>query len=247
MKRYMPDIIAAIAVVPIVLGLIVWSQGCAVKTSASETSQDPNVYALSIEGKDSQVGGRVNGSEVIDVDLPGTQHMKNIGSKVDNAGMCVMTSIEMAAKTQNMGPKFVGLRDWCANDPGGAYPQKVVEQLDAYAKAKGIPNIRDLYIQYEGPDPWPVVEAALKTGRMPCITYGYSPRYPQGQIAHMVCAVKGADGKYGTVLDNNFVGEDAYEWMDIAELKRRINYPNRSGWVFVWLAPPPPPSPRNAK
>ncbi len=244
LKKFKYDFLFWGIVLVVLVGLITWSRGCAVKADPVYNTIGHEGPAL--EGKDSAIGGRTKGEEVLDVDLPGKLHIKNIGSKVDGAGMCVMSSIEMAARVQNMDPRWQGLRDWCANDPGGAYPQKVVEQLDAYAKAKGIPNVRDSYIQYEGPDPWPIIEAALKSGRCPCITYGYSPRYGK-EIAHMVCAVKGADGKYGVVLDNNFPGEDNYEWMDIPELKRRVNYPNRSGWVFVWLAPPPPPSPRNPK
>jgi hypothetical protein len=195
----------------------------------------------------SSVGGRVKGDEVLDADPPNSIHMKNIGSKVDNAGMCVTTSAEINALWQNLAKEFAGFRDYCANDPGGSYPQKMVEQLDAYAKQKGIANIRDLYVQYEGPDPYPIVQAALKSGRMACITYGTSPRYNNKRIAHMVCCVKAADGQYAAILDNNFPGEDAYEWMTHAELKRRITYPDGVGWVFVWLAPPPPPSPRNPK
>jgi hypothetical protein len=45
------------------------------------------------------------------------------------------------------------------------------------------------------------------------------------------------------VLDNNFIGEQSYEWMDRAELVKRIKHPNGRAWVFVWLmaAPPLPP------
>lgn len=194
---------------------------------------------------ESFVGGRTHAGEVVDCDLPESEHIKNIGSKVDGAGMCVMSSIEMAARWQCMDPRWRGLRDWCAKEEGGGYPEKVTKQLRAYAKAKGLPDPTPQYLQYEGPDPYPIVEAALKSGRMACITYGTSPRYNQGSIAHMVCCVKAGSGQYAVVLDNNFPGENAYEWMFSTELKRRINYPRRVGWVFVWLTPPPPPSPRN--
>jgi hypothetical protein len=50
---------------------------------------------------------------------------------------------------------------------------------------------------------------------------------------------------YGVVLDNNFPGEDRYEWVTRPELIRRTIYPNRSAWVFVWLHQGPPPSPKN--
>jgi hypothetical protein len=33
--------------------------------------------------------------------------------------------------------------------------------------------------------------------------------------------------------------------MSLEELLRRIKHPGGSGWLFVWLAPPPPPVPHN--
>ncbi|HYE77938.1 MAG TPA: hypothetical protein VEI97_08130 [bacterium] len=186
--------------------------------------------------------GRTHAGEPLDVDLPQQDHMQNIGSKVDGAGMCVMSSIEMAARWAGL-EEYRGLRDWCAREPGGGYPSKVDQQLAAYAKSKGLPPPQ--YVQYEGPDPGPVIEAALKSGRMACITYGWSPRYPgQSYIAHMVSCVK-ASGRFSVVLDNNYPGEARYEWMDRDELTRRCKFPQSTGWVFVWTAAPPPPSPRN--
>jgi hypothetical protein len=223
-------------VLPLVLGACL-AQGC---PAQGATFNPRTPYTDS-----SFEGGRAHAGEVLDCDLPESEHIKNIGSLIDGAGMCVMSSIEMAARYLNMDVRWRGLRDFCAREQGGGYPEKVVKQLAAYAKSKGLPDPTNQYLQYEGPDPWPIVEAALKSGRMACITYGTSPRYNQGSIAHMVCCVKAGSGQYAVVLDNNFPGEKNYEWMPNAELKRRINYPRRVGWVFVWLAPPPPPSPRN--
>lgn len=186
------------------------------------------------------VAGRQHAGEVLDCDLPGELQLKNIGSRVDGAGMCVMSSIEMAALWQGM-DEYKGLRDWCAREPGGGYPEKVDKQLAAFCRAKGLPPPR--YLQYEGPDVEPVLEAALRGGRMACVTYGWGERYGQ-PIAHMVCCAK-YTGQFGVVLDNNYPGEAQYEWMPRAELARRVKLPRQSGWVFVWLAPPPPPSPHN--
>lgn len=184
--------------------------------------------------------GRTYEGEHLDCDLLEKDHMPNIGSKVDGAGMCVMSSIEMAARFCGM-DQYRGLRDWCANEEGGGYPSKVDKQLAAFCKAKSLPQPQ--YVQYEGPEPGPILDAALSSGRMACITYGWSPRYGK-QIAHMVNLVK-YGGKYSVVLDNNFTGVNRYEWMDRDELLRRLSYPRKIGWVFVWLAPPPPASPRN--
>jgi hypothetical protein len=117
----------------------------------------------------------------------------------------------------------------------------VDRQLQAFCAARKFSMPQ--YLQYEGPRPEPVLEQCERTGRMACITYGYSPRYG-GTIAHMVCCVK-YGGRWAVCLDNNFPGEQSYEWMSQEELVRRLKHPSGSGWVFVWLAPPPPPVPHN--
>src|SRR5438046_1817956 len=80
--------------------------------------------------------------------------------------------------------------------------------------------------------------AAIRSGRMPCVTYGYSPRYvgppnPGGRIAHMVDCVH-YSAAWVAVLDNNFPGDDQYEWMKPDEFQRRwmLGNPN-GGWVVL--------------
>jgi hypothetical protein len=198
---------------------------------------------------DSHVGGNTYDGEELTCDLPGDQHIKNIGSRRDGAGMCVMSSVEMAARWDGL-EEYRGLRDWCANEAGGAYPEKVDDQLKRYAKAKGLPEPR--YFQYTGEDPGPLLELIDTTGRMAAVAYGTSPRYGGQAINHMVCCPK-YSGKYGVVLDNNFPGADRYEWIPRAELIRRMKTAAGPGgrathspaWVFVWLDAPPPPVPHN--
>lgn len=197
-------------------------------------------------GEKAFVAGRVHAGEPLDVDLPGALHMKNIGSRVDGKGMCVFSSIEMAARWHGL-DQYIGIRDFAAKEPGGGWPEKVDRQLAAFCRSKSLPEPR--YLQYEGPDVEPVIAAALRTGRMACVTYGFGERYigarnPTGEIGHMVCLAK-YSGQWAVVLDNNFPGESTYEWMSRTEAIRRVTLPRRSGWVFVWLEPPPPPSPRN--
>jgi hypothetical protein len=189
------------------------------------------------------VNSRSHDSEELAADLPGRFHIKNIGSRIDGSGMCVNSSIEMAATWAGM-DEWKGFRDWCADrEPGGSYPEKVDRQIAAYAKAKGLAVPK--YVQYQGPNPDKILALADKTGRMACMTYGWSPRYGM-RISHMVCCAK-FGGQYGVVLDNNFPGEDKYEWMGLNELVRRVKYPGQSGWVFVWLQAAPPPVPFNPK
>lgn len=187
------------------------------------------------------INGITHDSESLTCDLPGSQQMANVGSKRDGAGMCVFTSIEMSARFAGL-EQMRGFRDWVAtNYRGGGWPDKVDECLNAWFVAKKITPIK--YIQYEGKNPSEILDICDRTGRMANVTYGYSPRYG-GPIQHMVnCVMFRSD--YGVILDNNFPGEDRYEWVQRDELARRTIYPNKTAWIFVWLPPGPPPSPKN--
>lgn len=199
------------------------------------------------DGKSSWVNGREADGEVLTADFPGTLYMKNIGSYKDGAGMCVMTSITMCAKYLGLAD-YYDLRDWCANEPGGGYRTKVDNQIRRYEKAKGI-AAPVAYLQYEGPDPGPVLEA-IDRARLPLAhTYGWSPRY-NSRIAHMVAGVKHS-GRLAVVLDNNpmtdfDIGSNKiFEWMSRAEMIRRAKLGQGGNlWLFAWLAPPPPPCPK---
>ena len=192
-----------------------------------------DLHAQKSPSSSSVVNGRSKDGEELSADLPGPQHMKNIGSKRDGAGMCVFTSIEIAVRWHGI-ESFRGFRDWCANNyPGGGYPQKVDQLIAAYCKAKNIQV--PPYIQYEGTTVQPILDLCDRTGRMACITYGYSPRYGNATIAHMTCCPK-FSGKWSVCLDNNFPGIDSYEWMSPDEMQKRIKWPQNSGWIFAWLA-----------
>jgi hypothetical protein len=203
----------------------------------------------------STVGGKEYQSEQITADLPLEKMMWNIGSRVDGLGMCVDTSLEQAARYHGMND-FVGYRDWSAGFPGGSFPSKVDKQIAAWVKHKKIDAPE--YLQYEGPDPGPLLEQIDRTGRIACIAYGYSPRYG-GPINHMVYSPKPASGKFAAIVDNNQIGGvnnnegSRYEWMSRDELIKRMktaaDHRGRAvpinAWVFVWLSPPPPPPPFN--
>ena len=104
--------------------------------------------------------------EQITVDLPIDRMIENIGSKVDGAGMCVMTSITQGGIYQRVAG-VENLRDWCAKLPGGGYPEKVEQQIRQYFKEKGLPEPG--YLQYTGPDPEGLLDLIDKTGRTACV------------------------------------------------------------------------------
>ena len=182
----------------------------------------------------SSVGGRTSpdGAEEIQIDLPGQQHLKNSEGK-DGLGLCVFTSVEHAARWQNT-EAVAGFQKKMRLEPGGGWPDKLAAMMDRHCS--GAP-----YLQYEGHDPG-LIRLAIDTGRMPAITYGFSPRYG-GRVAHMVNLVHLTD-RWACVLDNNFPGDTQYEWMTPAELSHRWTM-GGGGWAVLLLSPPPPPIPAN--
>lgn len=187
------------------------------------------------------LGGKIapDNQTEIQIDFPLSEHIKNIGSKVDGAGMCVMSSIEMAARWSNM-ERLRGLRDWCAQEPGGGYPEKVDRQIEKYAK-KVLNSEKPDYIQYEGKDSQ-ILKTALETGRFPAVTYSGRDRVRySGSIAHMVCLAH-LDDKWAAIWDNNGTPGELI-WMTPQEFMTRWT-DGSSGWAFIWISPPPPPLPR---
>ena len=172
-----------------------------------------------------------DGTEVI-CDLPLSHWIKNVGGR-DGAGLCVFTSINMAAYWQNCEPLF-NFQKQMRTEPGGGYPEKVDRMMRKYAPST-------TYVQYSGDNP-AILDLAIKTGRMPSVTYGYSERYG-GRVAHMVNLVH-IDERIACVLDNNFIGAERLEWMSRGEFLRRWKL-GGGGWTVILLNPPPPPIPVN--
>lgn len=186
----------------------------------------------------SQVGGRVSpdGAEEVQLDLPGELHRKNTASK--GLGNCVFTSIHHSALWQSV-PAVQEFPKWLIDKgiPGGGYPEKVADLIPKIAKDRGLPTPE--FVQHTGGD-LSFLRLALRTGRMPGVTYGYSPRYGQN-VSHMVTLVHLSE-KWAAILDNNFPGEDKLEWMNIPEFERRWKL-RGGGWGVVLLKPGPPPVP----
>lgn len=198
----------------------------------------------------SVVNGRAYDGETLTCDFPPSLWMANIGSKVDRAGMCVTTSVEMVARY--LGLDFMrGFRDWCAKEPGGCYPDKLEDQLKRYCKLKGVPV--PPYVNFTGKNPADLLAQLDAAGLPYAHQYDECPRYasarnPRGKIAHMVFGVKHS-GRYAVVVDNNEIGGvdgksgKIFEWMACGEMIRRMEA-SGSDWIFAFLVPPPPPSPR---
>lgn len=196
---------------------------------------------------DAPVGAKVLGRVHDDgtelrCDLDPTQHQKNTGGS-DGAGLCVFASMRHTGLWQG-NPVFADLFNWMRNHPGGSYPTKTDAMIARYCKEKGVEKPR--YLQVEGGD-LEVLKHACASGRMPGVTYSFSPtgRYGGSRISHMVSLVH-ADDKHFVVLDNNYPGregkEEVYEWLTPQEFAKSY----APGWAVILLDPPgPPPRPWN--
>lgn len=184
-----------------------------------------------------QAAGPELDGEQITVDLPAELHLKNVGGS-DGAGLCVFTSGHHAAHWGNVRTLY-DWRKWMQSQPGGGYPEKVDKMLAQYCREKGVP-VPD-YVQNTGGD-MQFLELALRTGRMPCITYAGADGVYYGQtIAHMVNCVH-LSPRWFVILDNNYPGK--YLWLPRAEGEKRFKG-HAGGWSYLFLNPPPPPVPVN--
>ncbi len=182
-------------------------------------------------------GGRISPDGMVELvcDLPAGERKRNIASK--GLGCCVFRSLDYAARWQQV-PELYDLpekmRD--AGIPGGGYPDKVATILRQFG-----PDVS--YIQDTSGDA-DILEAILKTGRLPCVTYNGHDCHYAGGIAHMVC-LPYFDRQTGwaCVSDNNFPEENCFVWMSPDEFLKR--WPRGGGWVVCLLKSPPPPAPHN--
>lgn len=181
--------------------------------------------------------GPTHEAEAITCHLPEREHLKNAAGR-DGLGLCVFTSIDMAARWANE-PALIGLRDFMTRHPGGGYPEKVEQFLPRMAASKNMPVPG--YAQHTGGDP-EFLRRALATGRYVCVTYdGRDGVFYRNRIAHMVNLVHLSD-QYAVIQDNNFPGK--WLWMTPADFLSRWTGTG-GGWAIVLLRHGPPPIPVN--
>lgn len=180
-------------------------------------------------------GGKVSpdGTTEIAIDLPSSEKKRNVGGR-DGSGLCVFTSIEYGGRWANERELFDFQKNM-RSELGGGWPEKVDKMMKKYAPH--VAYIQDTTGDYE------LIKAAIRSGRMPGVTYnGHDPHY-RGSIAHMV-ALAHADDRWVCVSDNNYTQDNQFVWMSPADFKSRFNG-GGGGWSVILLKPGPPPMPRN--
>lgn len=202
------------------------------------------LFVSPVVAQNAKVGGKVSPSGAeIHLDLPEDLHQQNRSSL--GQGCCVFTSIFHSAMWANI-PQLYEFPKWLQDKrlTGGGYPGNVRARITAICKERGVPEPD--YVQVENDD-LEILKAACRAGRMPAITYSYSPsgtgRYGGQRISHMVSLVH-ADDAYFCVLDNNYIGVKNYEWLSPSVLKGTYA-PGGRGWCVILLGHGPPPPPRN--
>lgn len=237
------------------LGLLLVASGLLLALPPVPAPTDPPMIGASVGGRTGPDG------TVLDCDLPGSQHMRNkggndrwrgnpLGVPGKGSGLCVFTSGQMGARLANL-KEMEGFQEWMTRKPGGGTPEKLDAMISQFCKEKGVAV--PPYVQFRPGSVTPdICRGVLASGRMLCHTYQVSPSYPKrygdvkgGWIEHMVCTAAGSKGMFA-VLDNNYPGEDSYEWSKPGEWWSAVTGGGkRRPWAWCWLAPPPPPPPRN--
>lgn len=196
-----------------------------------------SLLALTVLTIGATVGGDVapdgNPSQAF---LPADQRLHNTGG-LNGAGLCVFTSIEHAARCQNVF-QLMGFQQWMTHKPGGGWPEKVDKMVAEYCKFRNMPI--PVYLQVTNGD-LGLLERACRSGRMPGVTYSFSPsgRYGGRRIAHMVNLVSA--GSYWGILDNNY--EKSIEWLSKEEFTKTFG--GKDGWAVILLSPATPINPHN--
>ena len=172
-------------------------------------------------------------------DLPLEFHVKNVSSR--GQGCCTQTSVGHSARWQEV-PALIHMEKWVQEKglPGGSYPDEMARRIPACCKDRGYSTADFIQVQDKDIE---ILKLACRTGRMPGVTYSFSPtgRYGGAKISHMVSLVH-ADDKWFAILDNNYPG--SLEWLTPDEFKR--TYCGRGdGWAVILLDPGPPPPPSN--
>jgi len=164
----------------------------------------------------------LTGREVI-CDLPADQHLRNIRGK-NGQGCCVYASGEMMSRYHSFRPLYGVL----AEGLGGASNSDVDRMFQRKA-----PGFKD-YVQAQGKSSVELVDWAMRTGRLPCVTYGAS---------HMVILVHldpaTMENPRAAVIDNN--QPRTWLWMSRAEFLAR--HQQGGAWSYCLILPPPPPIP----
>jgi len=168
---------------------------------------DSDIFYLTypIESKDDEYVSRTlsgPGGRVARASMPLTLYIRNTGGS-DGAGLCVFTSIYHTGVYQGLW--LQDFRKWMERRPGGGWPEKVDRMLKQYCQEKNV-SLPD-YIHITGLKQMDLVEKAIASGRMVCITWGTDYSHYNGQtIAHMVNCVH-LDKEWGAIVDNNFPRE----------------------------------------
>lgn len=164
---------------------------------------------------------------------------KNLASRVNGSGCCVFAS-QKASFVSQYARDFEDYLDWVASNlPGGGYPSRVTEYVEAFCRTKRIP-VPD-YTQVVGEETLTAIREALEDGRAPAVTYSGDPAFYGGPVPHMVNCVYMDDRTVG-IVDNNRI--DRVEYMPLNTFIERHRHFDK-GWCIIFHGKPQLPRPVN--
>lgn len=151
---------------------------------------------------------------------------RNISSR--GLGCCTFRACDYAARIQHVAA-LVQLPEQMvqAGIPGGGWPEKLDAMIARFGGGASYWSDTSRSLD--------LLEAAVASGRVPCIDYtGRDPHY-RGPIAHCVCVIA-CSREHGwiAIWDNNYPQLDQIVWMSVADFMRR--WP---GWCYGLFAQTP--------
>ncbi|OJW20464.1 MAG: hypothetical protein BGO49_04445 [Planctomycetales bacterium 71-10] len=171
------------------------------------------------------------GSVVANAPIPAEMHIRNEGSDVDGAGLCVISSILANGMYQGVpgleSGKGSELWKRAKAEPGGYYPEKLEKLLKEV-----LPDEKWFSWEGEGTD---LVRAYNAKGYPVGSTTNTGELYEGKPVHHMISDAH-LDEAVACIIDNNDPGK--YRWVTAAEFARRFPDGGK-GWGFVWLRLPP--------
>lgn len=228
--------------IAMVLALLLSGCSPTVKTREKSIHIDRKRWVIH-ESFEAKTGGNQSPDGAsIQIDFPGDRHKLNQGGS-DGAGLCVFDSAHHAGDWQG-DPLFYAIFQWMRKHPGGGWPEKFDSMIARASQELGLPIPEYIHVQDNDLE---ILKLACKNGLMPSSTYSWSPtgRYNGRRIAHMVNVVHASD-EWFAVLDNNYIGENAYEWMKPTEFLKSYSG-GRTGWSIILLTKSPPPPPKGVQ
>lgn len=164
--------------------------------------------------------------------------VRNVGSKVDHAGITVASCIDVMGRVANC-KDLRGFAEWAKYYPGGHYPSKIDKQIKAWSEGHQFPVDKKLIVQSTTDNP-EFVKLQIKHGPVGVSYNGLGDkRYGGARIIYSFVVLLHYDEAKDEACfaDPNFVKPDQiYTWITAAEMRKRM-LSNKEIWAIALAKP----------